>query len=67
MLQTEQYEAALTLIDLDKDPSDHAYERAYSLYRMQHESAAKEVLEELKEEGDNNRGIVHLEAQLVSP
>ena len=55
------------MIDLDKDPSDHAYERAYSLYRMQHESAAKEVLEELKEAGDNNRGIVHLEAQLVSP
>lgn len=66
LLQTEQYEAALTLIDLDKDPSDHAYERAYSLYRMQRESAAKEVLEELKEEEDDNRGIVHLEAQLAS-
>jgi len=31
---------------------------------MQRESVAKEVLEELKEEGDDNRGIVHLEAQL---
>lgn len=67
LLQTEQYEAALALIDLDEDLSDHAYERAYSLYRMQRESAAQEVLEELKkDQGEDNRGIVHLEAQLAS-
>jgi len=67
LLQTEQYNAALALIDSDEDPDHHAYERAYSLYRLQRESDARDVLEEMKKEkGEDDRGIVHLEAQLVS-
>ncbi|KDR69905.1 hypothetical protein GALMADRAFT_77126 [Galerina marginata CBS 339.88] len=62
LLQTEQYNAALTLIDSD---DDHAYERAYSLYRLQRESDARDVLEALRKQSDeDDRGIVHLEAQL---
>ncbi|KAF8959983.1 hypothetical protein BDZ97DRAFT_1906063 [Flammula alnicola] len=65
LLQTEQYNAALSFIDSDDDTNHHAYERAYSLYRLQRESEAKEILEVIKEEkGEDDRGIVHLEAQL---
>ncbi|PPQ80100.1 LOW QUALITY PROTEIN: hypothetical protein CVT25_001468 [Psilocybe cyanescens] len=63
LLQTEQYHAALSLIDSD---DTHAYERAYSLYRLQRESDARAILEPIKgERGENDRGIVHLEAQLA--
>lgn len=66
LLQTEQYSAALDLIEQDANAKDHAYERVYSLYRLQHESEARDILEVLKEEkGEDDRGIVHLEAQLV--
>lgn len=66
LLQTEQYNAALTLIDSDEDPNHHAYEKAYTLYRLQRESDARDVLETIKKErGEGDRGIVHLEAQLV--
>ncbi|KAH9485763.1 Signal recognition particle subunit SRP72 [Psilocybe cubensis] len=63
LLQTEQYNAALNLIATD---NTHAYEKAYSLYRLQRESEARNILESIKgERGENDRGIVHLEAQLA--
>jgi len=65
LLQTEQYSAALSLIESHSDPNQHAYERAYSLYRMQRESEARDILEDIKEaKGEDDRGVVHLEAQL---
>ncbi|KAF8805236.1 hypothetical protein BYT27DRAFT_7192961 [Phlegmacium glaucopus] len=67
LLQTEQYSAALSLIDSDDDHAHHAYERAYSLYRLSHESEARDVLKSIKEDQDaeSSRGLVHLEAQLA--
>lgn len=66
LLQTEQYEAALALIDLEGKETHHAYERAYTFYRLQNESEAREILKVIKEEkSDNDRAITHLEAQLV--
>ena len=67
LLQTEQYSAALSLIDSDDDHEHHAYEKAYSLYRLSHESEAREVLNSIKsnQKTENNRGLVHLEAQLA--
>ena len=67
LLQTEQYNEALNLIDSDADQSQHSYERAYSLYRLQRESDARDILDTIKQEnGENDRGVVHLEAQLAS-
>lgn len=67
LLQTEQYSAALSLIDSDDDHAHHAYERAYSLYRLSHESEARDVLKSIKadQNTENSRGLVHLEAQLA--
>ncbi|KAF8161511.1 hypothetical protein B0H34DRAFT_796291 [Crassisporium funariophilum] len=67
LLQTEQYSAALDLIDSDEDQNHHAYERAYSLYRLQHESEARNVLQAINDEADSadTRGLMHLEAQLA--
>ena len=67
LLQTEQYSAALSLIDSDDDLAHHAYERAYSLYRLSHESEARDVLKSIKadQNTENSRGLVHLEAQLA--
>ncbi|PPQ64176.1 hypothetical protein CVT24_008550 [Panaeolus cyanescens] len=65
LLQTEQYDAALTLIDHDDKKDELSYEKAYSLYRLQRESDAKELLNTIKtQKGDDDRGVVHLEAQL---
>ena len=67
LLQTEQYNEALNLIDSNEDPSQHSYERGYSLYRLQRESDARKLLDIIKQEkGEDDRGVVHLEAQLVS-
>ena len=68
LLQTEQYSAALSLIDSDDDHAHHAYERAYSLYRLSHESEARDVLKSIKadQNTEDSRGLVHLEAQLAS-
>ena len=68
LLQTEQYSAALSLIDSDDDHACHAYERAYSLYRLSHESEARDVLKSIKtnQDTEDSRGLVHLEAQLAS-
>ncbi|EIN06645.1 hypothetical protein PUNSTDRAFT_90354 [Punctularia strigosozonata HHB-11173 SS5] len=62
LLHTEQYEAALTLVDsLDKEHG-HDFGRAYSLYRLQREDEAESALKQLSDEDD--RGALHLEAQL---
>ena len=66
LLQTEQYDASLALIEANDDKVSHEFERAYSLYRKQREPEAREVLDAIKaEKGDNDRGALHLEAQLV--
>ncbi|KAG6833967.1 hypothetical protein H0H93_012910, partial [Arthromyces matolae] len=63
LLQTEQYDAALTLIDLGD--GQHSFEKAYSLYRLHSEEEAKTVLQEVKQEkGDADRATVHLDAQM---
>ena len=63
LLQTEQYAAALTLTD----SAEHAFDfgRAYSLYRLHREHEASAVLEEIKSTVGSNRGVNHLQAQLV--
>ena len=67
LLQTEQYRAALSLIDSDDDHAHHAYERAYLLYRLSRESEARDVLKSIKgdQNAEDSRGLVHLEAQLA--
>lgn len=64
LLQTEQYAAALALID---DNGEHTFERMYSSYRLHKEVEVESTLAELKETGgEEDRGVIHLEAQLVS-
>lgn len=66
LLQTEQYDAALTLIDQTGKGSDHKFEQAYALYRLQNEVEARDALKAAKEEKEVlDRGAIHLEAQLV--
>ncbi|KII95446.1 hypothetical protein PLICRDRAFT_48405 [Plicaturopsis crispa FD-325 SS-3] len=66
LLQTDQYETALTMVSAGAQGSAHAFERAYSLYRLHRESEATDVLRSIKDsEADSgNRGVQHLEAQL---
>ncbi|GLB38054.1 putative TPR-like repeat [Lyophyllum shimeji] len=62
LLQAEQYDAALSFIE---NSDQHAFEKAYSLYRLQQEDEARQVLQEIKQqEGEEDRGVLHLEAQL---
>ena len=63
LLQTEQYAAALTLTD----SAEHGFDfgRAYSLYRLHQEHEAAVVLEKIKSTVGSNRGVNHLQAQLV--
>ncbi|OSX61426.1 hypothetical protein POSPLADRAFT_1145059 [Postia placenta MAD-698-R-SB12] len=71
LLQTEQYMPALSLIDSltlqgDVSSSNYEFEKAYSLYRVHREADATGVLEEIKNrDGNENRGVMHLEAQLA--
>ena len=72
LLQTEQYVQALTLIDdtnkqNGQEENVFLFEKAYTLHRLHQEEDATGVLKVLKEGGDEeeNRGVVHLEAQLV--
>ena len=69
LLQTEQYDTALLLLGPLKDNTAREFEKAYALYRLHREPEAAEVLQHLKESGSdagfNDRGVVHLEAQLV--
>ena len=70
--QTEQYAQALALIgdvnkQNDQDKEAFLFERAYTLHRLHQEGGATEVLKALKDRDDEegNRGVTHLEAQLV--
>ena len=63
LLQTEQYSAALSLTDGNET---YVFEKTYSLYRTNQEVEAREALEATKRNmGDDDRGVLHLEAQLV--
>ncbi|KAF8652662.1 hypothetical protein AX16_004268 [Volvariella volvacea WC 439] len=75
LLQTEDYDGALSLIKLQTEspstqsqpqPSPkYAFSKAYSLYRLHHETEAKEILADIKAvDGVDDRGVVHLEAQM---
>ncbi len=65
LLQTDQYSAALDLIG---DQEDQVFEKVYSLYRVHREEEVADVLKVIKQEkGEDDRGVTHLEAQLVSP
>ncbi|KAI0800416.1 hypothetical protein C8Q74DRAFT_1364160 [Fomes fomentarius] len=72
LLQTDQYAAALALTESPSSGDDsHAFEKTYSLYRLHREDEAIKVLEVIKEkdggdeEGEVDRGVLHLEAQLA--
>ncbi|KAH9888503.1 hypothetical protein C8Q73DRAFT_748267 [Cubamyces lactineus] len=67
LLQTDQYAAALAMIAGEGDGGDaHAFEKAYSLYRLHREEEAASVLEGLKgQDQADDRGLQHLEAQLA--
>ena len=74
LLQTDQYAAALAMTELpsskEEEDGDYTFEKAYSLYRLHKEADASSALEELKAksgEGEVDRGVLHLEAQLVRP
>lgn len=63
LLQTEQYEAALSLIG-DDASGRRAFEKAYALYRFHKEEEASNVLQRLKQTQKDQRGVLHLDAQL---
>jgi signal recognition particle subunit SRP72 len=63
LLQTERYDDALALLAHSNESS--AFERAYSLYRLQRLDEATLLIDGVKQKQDNNRGALHLEAQLV--
>lgn len=72
LLQTEQYAQALTLISnvnkqSEQDEGVFFFEKAYTLHRLHQKEDATEVLTALKNGGneEENRGVAHLEAQLV--
>jgi len=64
LLQTDQYEAALVVINGDKDKSKLTFEHAYALYRSHEDAEAQRVIESLKQNADDS-GLAHLKAQLV--
>ena len=56
---------ALALID-SLGSGSYAFEQAYSFYRLHRETDAREALDAIKEkQSAEDRGILHLEAQLV--
>ncbi|KAI0364817.1 hypothetical protein BV20DRAFT_814185 [Pilatotrama ljubarskyi] len=66
LLQTDQYAAALALIGGQGGEADeHAFEKAYSLYRLHREEEATNALQALKAKEQDDRGLLHLEAQLA--
>ncbi|TFK50782.1 hypothetical protein OE88DRAFT_1645077 [Heliocybe sulcata] len=66
LLQTEKYDAALALIDANNATNDRSFEKAYSLYRLERETEAAELLNGIKSKDDaDQRGALHLEAQLA--
>ncbi|KAF8622932.1 hypothetical protein AX15_006610 [Amanita polypyramis BW_CC] len=64
LLQTERYSAALELVDSQGETDTYAFEKVYTLYRLQEELEASQKLEEIKAQHGADRGIVHLEAQM---
>ncbi|KAI0001005.1 hypothetical protein BJV77DRAFT_1096406 [Russula vinacea] len=62
LLQTERYSDALALLGASKRSS--VFERAYSSYRLQHLDEAAHLLDGIKQGREQNRGALHLEAQL---
>jgi signal recognition particle subunit SRP72 len=65
LLQIDQYQSALTVIDGSKNKSELAFENAYALYRSHESVSAHEATKSLKEKNPEDRGLAHLEAQLV--
>jgi len=63
LLQTERYSDALALLGASNQSS--VFERAYSSYRLQHLDEAVPLLDGIKQRREQNRGALHLEAQLV--
>jgi signal recognition particle subunit SRP72 len=63
LLQTERYSDALALLGAANQSS--VFERAYSSYRLQHLDEAARLLDGIKERREQDRGALHLEAQLV--
>ncbi|KAJ2918323.1 hypothetical protein MD484_g2091, partial [Candolleomyces efflorescens] len=64
LLQTEQYQAALTLIDTHEEKALLNFERSYSLYRLHREAEARDILADIRAKDNEDRGALHLEAQL---
>ncbi|KAG9312256.1 hypothetical protein JVU11DRAFT_7558 [Chiua virens] len=66
LLQTEQYEAAMTLIadSTDGDGFDCTFEQTYATYRLHREEQAAAALCKIKRSEKDHRGVLHLEAQL---
>ena len=63
LLQTEQYQQALSLLG---NTPEYAFERAYLLYRLQRESEANEIVEGISVGEDReDRAVMHLKAQMV--
>lgn len=69
LLQTEQYDTALSLItdSTSGDSPDYTFEEAYALYRLHREEEAATALGKIQGSGKDHRGVLHLEAQLVCP
>ena len=67
LLQAEQYDAAFAQLSTAEGPESNQFEKAYILYRKHQESEAAELLSDLTQGGlgDSNRGVLHLDAQLV--
>ncbi|KAI5119301.1 hypothetical protein M0805_008216 [Coniferiporia weirii] len=66
LLQTEQYDTALVLLQSLDNSAAHEFEKAYALYRLHREDEAEKLLSQLKSsQGDHDRGVMHLEAQLA--
>jgi signal recognition particle subunit SRP72 len=65
LLQTEQYDTALSLIADSTSGPDYTFEEAYAMYRLQREEEATTALGKIKGSGKDHRGVLHLEAQLV--
>jgi len=64
LLQTEQYDTALSLIADSTSGPDYTFEEAYAMYRLQREEEATTALGKIKGSGKDHRGVLHLEAQL---
>lgn len=74
LLQTDQYATALQLLESlessdakkAKTGNDYQFDKAYVLYRLHRENEAAEILASLGSSGgDIERGVQHLNAQIV--